>query len=415
MVVAVNTLIIGGGQAGLALSYCLTQHQHPHLILERAPQLADAWRNHRWNSFTLVTPNWQTRLPGAAYQGDDPGGFWSRDQVAAYLEQYAASFNAPLHFNVRAVAVEPSAVGYLVRTSAGDYTATNVVVATGLFQQPRIPAFSANLPGAIRQLHSGQYRDAALLPPGAVLVVGSAQSGCQIAEELPQAGRKVYLCGGGSSGRAPRRYRGQDIMSWLAQIGFFARTVDNLPSPRAKFGGNPHVSGKDGGHSLNLHKFAHDGVTLLGRIVDIQGSTIRLAPDLHGTLAAADKFEADLLARIDQYIDAHALAAPAEQPATWRDGYAAAAFAELDLAAAGVTCVIWAIGYTFDFTWVDLPVLDGDGFPVQQRGVTAFQGLYFLGLPWLHTITSGLLYGVGDDAAHIAGHILGHGTAQEPA
>ena len=405
MLASVNTLIIGGGQAGLALSYCLTQHQHPHLILEQAPQLADAWRNHRWDSFTLVTPNWQTRLPGAVYQGDDPDGFWPRDRVVAYLEQYAASFSAPIHFNVRATAVEPYAGGYQVQTGAGDYMATNVVVATGLFQQSRIPPFSANLAAAIRQLPSDAYRNPAQLPEGAVLVVGSAQSGCQIAEELYQSGRKVYLCVGGSSGRVPRRYRGQDVMQWLAQLGFFERTVDKLPSPHVKFAGNPHVSGKDGGRTLNLHKFAHDGVTLLGRIADAQGSKLILAPDLKENLARVDKFEADLVIAIDAYIATHGLDMPEEILPAWPDGYNADVITELDLQAAGITSVIWAIGYRFDFSWVRVPVFDGDGYPLQQRGVTAYPGLYFLGLPWLHTPKSGLLFGVGEDAAHIAAHI----------
>jgi putative flavoprotein involved in K+ transport len=344
-------------------------------------------------------------LPGYEYQGDDPDGFMARDEVVNYLERYAAGFNAPVRFGVRANAVEAQAGGYRVETSAGEYTAANVVIATGFFQQPRIPAFSANISAAVKQLHSGEYRNPGALPPGAVLVAGSAQSGCQIAEELYQSGRKVYLCVGGSSGRAPPRYRGRGVTRWLHQLGFFDRTVDKLPSPKAKFAGNPHVSGKAGGHTLNLHQFARDGVTLLGRITDAQGSTIMLAPDLKESLARVDKFETDLVKAIDEHIAASGLDAPVETLPQLNDGYAAEVITTLDLTAAGITSLIWALGYTFDFRWIHLPVLDDDGYPVQQRGVTAFPGLYFVGLHWLHTSKSALLFGVGDDAAHIAAHI----------
>jgi putative flavoprotein involved in K+ transport len=405
MTESIDTVIVGGGQAGLALSFYLTQQQRPHVILEQAAQLAPAWREQRWDSFTLVTPNWQIRLPGYAYQGDDPDGFMARDKVVNYLEQYAASFNAPLRFGVRVNAVGPQEEGYRVETSAGEYTAANVVIATGSFQQPKIPAFSANISAAVKQFHSGEYRNPDALPPGAVLVAGSAQSGCQIAEELYQSGRKVYLCVGGSSGRVPRRYRGRDGTKWLHQLGFFDRTVDKLPSPKAKFAGNPHVSGKAGGHTLNLHQFAHDGVTLLGRIMNAQGSTIMLAPDLKESLARIDKFEADLVKTIDEYIAANKLDAPTETLPQLRDGYALETITTLDLAASGITSLIWALGYTCDFHWVHLPVLDADGYPIQQRGVTAFPGLYFVGLHWLHTSKSALLFGVGDDAAYIAAHL----------
>jgi putative flavoprotein involved in K+ transport len=203
----------------------------------------------------------------------------------------------------------------------------------------------------------------------------------------------------------PRRYRGRDGTKWLHQLGFFDRTVDKLPSPKAKFAGNPHVSGKAGGHTLNLHQFAHDGVTLLGRIMNAQGSTIMLAPDLKESLARIDKFEADLVKTIDEYIAANKLDAPTETLPQLRDGYALETITTLDLAASGITSLIWALGYTCDFHWVHLPVLDADGYPIQQRGVTAFPGLYFVGLHWLHTSKSALLFGVGDDAAYIAAHL----------
>jgi putative flavoprotein involved in K+ transport len=403
----IETLIIGAGQAGLSLSYYLTQQQRPHLLLEKADRLAEAWRNHRWDSFTLVTPNWHIRLPGGEYQGRDPDGYMPRDEVVSYFERYAASFQAPVRFGVTATAVDPIDTGYRVQTDQGEYRTANVVVAAGLFQRPKIPASSANLPAGIVQLHSGEYRNPQRLPPGAVLVVGSGQSGCQIAEELYQSGRKVYLCVGGSAGRAPRRYRGQDIAGWLVQTGFFSRTPDQLPSPKARFGANPQVSGKAGGHTLNLHKFAREGVTLLGHYRGAESGKVTLAPDLYASLEKIDKFEVDLLQGIDEFILKNGYDAPEETLPRDRDGYETPLITELDVKAAGITSVIWGGGYQFDFSWVHLPVFDDDGFPVQQRGVTVFPGLYFLGLPWLHTLKSGLLLGVGEDAAYLASHIAG--------
>ena len=300
--------------------------------------------------------------------------------------------------------VEPVESGYLVRAEAAEFEAANVVIAAGLYQQPKIPPFSSNLPSQIRQLHSSEYQNPEALPPGAVLVVGSAQSGCQIAEELYQNGRKVYLSVG-SAGRLPRRYRGKDITQWLFEIGFADRTVDQLPSPKAKFAGSAHSTGRDGGHTINLHQFARDGVVLLGHIQSVKADRVILTPDLKENLANADKLEADIVKQVDEYIEINELDAPIESLPDLRDGYSAGEILELELEAAGITSVIWATGYKFDFSMVKLPSFDADGYPLQQRGVTEYPGLYFIGLPYLHTFKSGLLAGVGDDAAHVASHI----------
>jgi len=402
----VDTVIVGGGQAGLAVSYYSTQQGRAHTVLEQASQPAEAWRNHRWDSFTLVTPNWTVRMPGAEYQGDDPDGFMPRDEIVAYLEGYIERFRLPIRYGVRVSSVEPNGAGYLVHTNEATIKTSNVVIATGLFQKPRIPALSANLPVEIQQLHSSEYRNPAALPAGAVLVVGSAQSGGQIAEELYQSGRKVYLCMSGA-GRGPRRYRGQDIVWWMDRAGLTSVTVDKLPSPKDKFASNPLVSGKDGGRTLNPHQFARDGVVLLGRMQGAQGGKITLAPDLKESLAKSDKFQADLLKRIDDYIEKAGLDVPQDTLPELRDGYDAEAITELDVQSAGISSVIWATGYTFDFGLVKLPVLDADGYPIQKRGVTDFPGLYFVGLPWLHTAQSGVFGGVGDDAAAIVADISG--------
>jgi putative flavoprotein involved in K+ transport len=260
----------------------------------------------------------------------------------------------------------------------------------------------------VTQLHSSRYRNPQGLTPGAVLVVGSAQSGCQIAQELYRSGRRVYLSIG-SAGRVPRRYRGKDIYEWMHLTGFLDRTAHQLPSPQARFAGNPHVSGRDGGQNLNLHQFARDGVVLLGRLVGARDGVIVLNPDLKENLAKADKVEAELVKMIDGFIQKTGLDAPEEDLPVLRDGFAAEEVTELSLQSAGITTVIWARGYSFDFSLVKLPVLDADGYPLQRRGATAYPGLYFVGLPWLNKFKSGHLIGVGEDAGFIASAIAARG------
>lgn len=289
MTLHIETIIVGGGQAGLAVSYCLQQRGCEHVVLEQAAQPAQAWRNDRWDSFTFVTPNWTVKMPGAEYRGNEPDGFMERAEIIRYFEDYAECFNLPVQFDTRVTSIKPQADGYLVATDRDTYAARQVVMATGLFQRPKIPAWSGDLPAPILQLHSGAYRNPDALLPGAVLVVGSAQSGCQIAEELYQSGRTVYLSVSGA-GRAPRRYRGQDIFHWLHLSGFLHRTADQLPSPKAKSGPNLQVSGKNGGHTLNLHQFARDGVILLGHVQAASDGSIGLAADLKENLAKVDKF-----------------------------------------------------------------------------------------------------------------------------
>jgi putative flavoprotein involved in K+ transport len=273
-----------------------------------------------------------------------------------------------------------------------------------LFQQPRLPAFASAISRRISQFHSGSYRKPQSLPDGAVLVAGSGQSGCQIAYELYQSGRKVYLIVG-SAGRAPRRYRGKELFRWLSLTGFLDRTVYNLPDPRGKFSANPHVSGLNGGMTLNLHQFARDGVVLLGRLQDAFDHKVWLAADLKEKLAKVDKFEADITKMIDDYILKSGMSVPPEKLPMLRDGYEQEEILELDLREAGITTIIWALGYNFDFSLVRLPVFDQDGFPIQDRGVTEYAGLYFVGMPWMIKQTTGLLLGVGENAEYVAGKI----------
>jgi putative flavoprotein involved in K+ transport len=405
----IDTIIIGGGQGGLSTSYYLNQRGREHVVLEQAAQAGNSWRNGRWDSFTFVTPNWTFRLPGAEYQGDSPDGFMPLNDIVASFERYVRTYSLPVQYDTKVNSIEPifEGEGYLVKADEADWKARNVVVATGLFQQPKIPLFSRELSAQINQLHSSQYRNPRTLPEGAVLVIGSAQSGCQITEELYQSGRKVYQCLG-SAGRVPRRYRGKDIVEWLNLTGFFDRTVENLPSPAARFAGNPHVSGRDGGHTLNLHQFARDGVVLLGHIIGGNNTVLQIAPDHKECLTKADNFEIEIIKQIDNYIDRAGLNSELEDLPKLTDGYQREEITQLDLRSAGVTSIIWATGYTFDFNFVRLPVLDISGFPAQKHGVTDYPGLYFMGLPWLTKMKSGLLFGVGEDAEFIAAQISSH-------
>jgi putative flavoprotein involved in K+ transport len=382
-----------------------------HIVLEQAARAADTWRNHRWDSFTLNNPNWQSQLRGADIPGKDPDGFLSRDELVFYFEEYIRQNRLPIRYDTLVFTIEAVADGYAVETTAGTFRAKNVVVATGACQKPHIPPFKGTLSPDIWQRHSDSYRNPNSLPAGAVLVVGSAQSGAQIAEELYQSGRRVYLSVS-SSGRVPRRYRGRDINWWRNALGLYERTVDQVTSPREKFGSYAHISGTQGGHTVNLHRFASDGVTLLGRVTGLDSATVRFARDLHKNLAAADQWEANLVARIDSYIEKHELAIPREMLPQLTEGFAQPERDELDIKQANVGGVIWATGYSVDFSMVRLPVFDADGYPIQQRGVTIYPGLYFVGLPWLHKAKSGLLFGVSEDAAHIAFHIISRETSE---
>ena len=410
----IEVVIIGAGHAGLSTSYYLTRAGMPHLVLEGG-RVGERWRTSRWDSFTLVTPNWMCCLPGYPYAGDDPDGFMSRKEVVAYLEDYAKSFEAPVRegVGVRAIETRPGG-GYTVLTDGEAYQTPVVVVATGFFEQPKIPAEAATLAPDILQIHSSEYRNPDTIAPGAVLVAGSGQSGCQIAKELHESGRQVYLATG-SAGRVPRRYRGRDATWWMAQLGRFEQTVDKLSSPQAKFAANPHLSGSRGGHTINLHRFARDGIVLLGHLRSVSGHHATLAADLKENLGKADKKAADLKRDADEYIEKHGIDAPMPDAGNTDDyeggdGYCQEEILELDLRAAGIGTIVWAAGFNVDYSFVRIPVFDQDGYPIQQRGVTAYPGLYFMGVHYQHKNKSDLFYGVGEDAAYLASVV----TARRP-
>jgi putative flavoprotein involved in K+ transport len=405
-VASTDALVIGGGQAGLAASAMLTREGIDHVVLEREA-VGGGWHR-RWDSFTLVTPNWTVRLPGAEYDGPDPDGFMPRDEVVAHLERYAERTGAPVVSGVEATEVTEHDGRYRIATTDGRYDARAVIVATGTFQRPKRPSIGSPAPD-ILDLHSSDYRNPDQLPPGGVLVVGSGQSGAQIAEELNEAGRPVTLAVG-RAGRAPRRYRGRDTFRWIEAIGLFERPVEALDSPSERFEANPHVSGKRGGHTLNLHRFARDGIRLVGRMTAIDGRTVRFGSDLRASLAAADEFADGLRTGLDEFIAKAGIDAPPPDPADdhhGREGFDQPETTELDLAAEGIGTILWSAGYAWDFSWVRPARLDEFGYPIQRADYADSRGLYFLGLHFLHRQKSGLLYGVGDEARAIAAYVAG--------
>lgn len=399
-----DVVVVGGGQAGLAISYLLTRQGRPHLVLEQ-DRIAESWRTRRWDSLKLIAPNWSLQLPGYGYAGHDRDGFMGKDEVAAHLEAYARSFAAPVQEGVRACTVERvrGEHDFLVRTTGDDYLAAQVVLATGALQQVRTPALAADLPPAVTQLVASAYRNPDMLPQGGVLVVGSGQSGCQIAEELARAGRTVHL----AVSRCwwlPRRYRGQDISAWVRALGLFKRTVDELP-PGANAGEpNPQLSGGEGGHDISTYTLSRLGVQLHGRLQGVRDGKVHFAGDLGANVAWGDERARRFLSAVDDHVSAQGLDAP---PEAWprdlaeRESPAAALATELDLPSAGIGAVIWATGYRPDWAWVGLPFLDAQGYPLQRRGVTNVPGLYLLGMDWLHSAGSGLFAGVGSDAEYL--------------
>ncbi len=399
-------IIVGGGQAGLSTSYCLKQSGIEHLVLEKHC-IAHSWRNKRWDSFCLVTPNWQCQLPGFAYPDDQPSGFMQRDKIVDYIERYAQSFAPPIREGVEVLRVRQQAIAaeFELTTTVGHFTADHVVIAIGGYHNPKIPRIAERLPSNIHQLHSSKYKNAQSLPEGAVLVIGTGQSGCQIAEDLHLEGRQVHLCVG-SAPRSPRRYRGKDVVDWLDAMGYYDMPIDKHPRPKAEVRSktNHYVTGRGGGREIDLRHFAKEGMQLHGRLTEIVDGELRFQDDLQQNLDGADAAAERIKGNIDQYIAKQGLEAPLEPPyePVWQPQDQALS---LDYAAAGITTVIWAVGYDLDFSWVDLPVFDGKGYPSHERGVTPVRGLYFLGLPWLYTWGSGRFSGIARDAEYLAGCI----------
>lgn len=393
--------MVGGGQAGLSMSYCLKERGIDHIVFEKS-RIGEAWRSQRWDSFCLVTPNWQCQLPGFHYAGSDPNGFMVKDEIVGYIEAYARSFNPPIMEGTSVQRLRRTASGrFEVSTTYRDFTADQVVIATGGYQIATIPRIAERLPVEIAQMHSSAYRNPEQLPPGEVLIVGSGQSGCQITEDLHLAGRRVHLCTG-SAPRTARRYRGRDVVDWLHDMGYYDMPIHEHPQQeRVRGKANHYVTGRDGGRDIDLRKFASEGMQLYGRLLDVQGTKFSFADNLKQNLDQADAVADKIKNSIDEYIAKQGIGAPTEpryQP-VWQPSEEPR---ELDFAQSGITSVIWSMGFRTDYRWLEVPIFDGKGYPTHQRGVTAVPGIYFLGLPWLYTWGSGRFSGVARDAQYLA-------------
>ena len=399
----VDVVVVGAGQAGLAVSYYLRAFGIEHVVLERG-RVGESWRSARWDSFTLVTPNWMTRLPGHVLAGGTGADFISRDAIVGLLESFADGL--PATEGVEVISVTMDDHGYLVTTPAYGLSARAVVIAGGGQRIPVIPPLAARLAAGLHQCDGARYRNPAGLPPGAVLVVGSGQSGAQIAHELAAAGREVLLATSRVA-RVPRRYRGRDVHEWSVELGLYDQAAEAVTDPAEFREPHPMLSGAHGGQTLALQQLARDGVRLLGRLVDAENTKLGFAADLAENMQYADRRAAGFRRAVDSYVAGAGIAAappdtdPAEQPLPQPPDTPVA----LDLQAEGITSVVWCTGFGPDTSWVKVPILRADGMPAHKRGITASPGLYVAGYPWLSTRGSGLLYGVAADAARIAQHI----------
>jgi putative flavoprotein involved in K+ transport len=400
----IQTLVIGGGQAGLAMSHRLKQRGLPHLVLERN-RIAERWRSERWDGLRFQFPNWSVRLPDFAFPHHDPDGFSASRDILDYITAYAAFVAPPIRCGVAVTNLRraDNASGFIAETSDGAIEADNVVVATGPYQRAVIPALRENI--KLFQVHASRYANPETLPDGAVLVVGAGASGAQIAEELLRAGRRVYLSVGRHT-RLPRRYRGRDLIWWLREMGVDQTPVEMRGPSRLL----PVITGAHGGDTIDFRRFAEQGITLLGRITAARDGVLEIAPDLADSLANGDATYTGFLDRADAHVAAEKLDMPEDQAArAVRPDPACLTepLLNLDLGAHHINSAIWATGYGVDFGWIDIPVLNPQGEPVHHHGISQVPGLYFLGLQWLSKMSSSFLSGVGDDAAVLADHIAG--------
>jgi putative flavoprotein involved in K+ transport len=398
---SVDVAVIGAGQAGLATSWYLTQSGVDHVVLE-AGRVGETWRSRRWDSFCLVTPNWSVQLPGAKYRGPEPDGFMPLAEIVAHFEAWADSFLAPVETDSHVSRLEEDGDGFLLTLPSAKLKAKTVVVATGAYQRAHRPAGAESLPTSLHQVLAEEYTNPSDLPAGAVIVVGSGQTGCQLAEELHEAGRTVLLACGRCPW-APRLIGGRDLVWWIAETGFYDRVPDQLPSPLARLVGNPQATGHGGGHDLHYRTLNEQGIELLGRYAGSDGSRMFFADDLAASVDFGDARLGDLWKFIETYCGSTGTPIP---DFDWPQPLRLKTRTQIDIALDRIGAVIWTSGYRPDYGWVKFPVFDDMGFPVQTDGLTDVPGLYFMGVPWMRKNKSPVLYGVGEDAEIVARQIV---------
>ncbi|MDS9946448.1 MAG: NAD(P)/FAD-dependent oxidoreductase, partial [Planktomarina sp.] len=399
----IDTLIVGAGQAGIALSEHLGKQGIPYLVLEKS-RIAEAWRTSRWDALMTNGPVWHDRFPNLEFKGNAPDEFVGKERVVAYIEEYAEMVNATVRSGVEVLSARPfiERAGFHVETTQGVIEARRIVSATGAFQQPIIPSIVPEKLG-IKQIHSAQYRNPKQLPEGAVMVVGAGSSGAQIADELNRAGRKVVLSVGPHD-RPPRRYRNRDFVWWLGVLGLWDLAAQKPGTEHVTIS----VSGAYGGSTMDFRRLASEGVMLVGRTESFLDGTLSFADDASMNIAAGDKNYADMLDAADAYVLASGLDLPLEPEArkAWPEPLSLSnPLRSLNLADENVTTIIWATGYKQDFSWLKVDAFDEKGAPIHQRGVSKEPGLYFLGLPWQSRRGSTFLWGVWHDAKFVADQI----------
>ena len=400
-----DVVVIGGGQAGLAMSRSLTDRSIDHVVLERA-EVANSWTTERWDSLRTLTPNWMSRLPGFSYDGDDPNGYMTAGEVAAYLESYRRSFGAPVRSGVEVQRIRTLDRSHVVETSEGPWFARSVVMATGACSQPRVPAIAADLPGHIQQLTPTAYRNPAQVAPGAVLVVGASASGLQIADELSRSGREVTLAVGDHV-RLPRTYRGMDIHWWMQTTGLLDERFDEVEDlARARRLPSLQLVGSPEQRDLDLNTAAANGVNPVGRLAGIRAGRAQFSGSFANMCTSADLKQNRLLDEIDEYAASHGL--DAEIGPTWRPAPTSVGRPALELDLRSVGSVVWATGFRPTYPWLDESLVDGRGQLVHDGGVLAVPGLYVLGLPFMRRRKSSFIDGVGPDAEELAAHLVGH-------
>jgi len=407
-----DAVVVGAGQAGLGISYFLQRDNRKHIVFERG-RIGETWLSQRWDTFQLNTPTFMNTLPGLPYQGIELDRFWRTDELVAYFQDYVEHFHLPIRTGVKVILLDQAEdkSHFIVRIREDgqpdeSVTCRSVIIAAGIQLVPKIPAFKNKIPENIIQLHTSNYRNPEALPPGAILVVGSAQSGCQIVEDLLSAGRVVYLCTS-KAGRVPRRYRGRDILEWWREMKVWDVTYASLEDKSTSRNPQPQVSGVGRhGHTVSLQDLARQGAVILGRLHDVEDGTLNLGDEAAANVRHGDETSQRFKDGVDAYIEKIGVEPPPNEddPADTPDPDAACASAlrQLNLREAGISTIIWSTGFAGDFSWIHLPVTDTDGTPIHERGISPVDGLYFIGFPWLSKRKSGIIYGIEDDARYIA-------------
>ncbi len=400
-----DTIIIGAGHAGLAVSYCLTERSIDHLVIERG-EVANSWRNERWNSLKLLTPNWQSRLPGFSYSGDDPDGFMSMREVIEFIDDYARYCKAPVQTGTTVISLKQNPNGYQVTTERGQWYCRSVVIASGACNLPSIPKVAEAVPADIRQVTSWKYRNPDQLEAGDVLVVGASATGLQLAEEIHRSGRPVTIATG-EHVRLPRVYRGKDIQWWMDAVGILDEGLDEIDDVnRARHLPSPQLVGSREHQILDLNTMSGLGIKLVGRLMGVQNGTVQFSGSLRNVCALADLKMNRLLKTIDEWIEQNPDISKAEPPESFsRTEVDEDPCLGLNLGDSGIRTIIWATGYRPDYSWLEVPVLDRKGLIKHDGGITESPGMYLVGMPFLRRRKSSFIHGAEDDARFITQHL----------